>query len=313
LAERLPSSAIRVSAHSKSPAIEVSGLTKRYGATTAVENLSFTASHGRITGFLGPNGAGKTTTLRALLGLITPTSGMVGIDGRSYAEIADPARTVGASLDSRFHPGRSGRGHLRALAIAAGVARSRVEDLLTAVDLQPAGNRPVGTYSLGMRQRLGLAAALLGDPQILILDEPANGLDPQGIRWLRDLLRSLAGEGRAILMSSHVLAEVARTVDDVVIISKGRSMLQAPLHTVMAERADVRVEGPDAAKLGVLLSAEGAVVTNEPMGAIVVRGRTREQIGTTIAANQLVITELAPTGSSLEEIFLEITGTQDGD
>jgi ABC-2 type transport system ATP-binding protein len=291
----------------------VSGLTKRYGATTAVENLSFTASYGRITGFLGPNGAGKTTTLRALLGLIAPTSGMVGIDGRSYAEIADPARTVGASLDSRSHPGRSGRSHLRALAIAAGVARSRVEELLGVVDLLPAANRPAGTYSLGMRQRLGLAAALLGDPRILILDEPANGLDPQGIRWLRDLLRSLAGEGRAILVSSHVLAEVARTVDDVVIISKGRSMLQAPLHTVMAERADVRVEGPDAAKLGTLLSAEGAEVTNEPMGVIVVRGRTREQIGTTIAANQLVITELAPTGSSLEEIFLEITGTQDGD
>lgn len=294
-------------------AIEVSGLTKRFGTTVAVEDLSFTASYGRITGFLGPNGAGKTTTLRMLLGLITPTSGMAGIDGRSYAEITDPVRMVGASLDSRFHPGRSGRNHLRVLALAAGVSNSRVEELLGAVHLMPAANRRVGTYSFGMRQRLGLAAALLGDPQVLILDEPANGLDPQGIRWLRDLLRSLASKGCAILLSSHVLAEVASTVDDIVVISDGRSVLQAPLHTLIAERIDVRVEGPDTARLAELLRAEGAEITAEAAGAIIVRGRTREQIGSTIAANKLVITELAPTGFSLEEIFLELTGRTDSE
>ena len=293
-------------------AIDVSDLTKRFGKTVAVDDLSFSVSYGRITGFLGPNGAGKTTTLRALLGLITPTSGTAAIDGHTYAELNDPVRVVGASLEARFHPGRTGRSHLRALAIAAGVSRGRVEELLALVDLLPAAGRRVGGYSLGMRQRLGLAAALLGDPKVLVLDEPANGLDPQGIRWLRDLLRSYAAKGCAVVISSHVLAEVAQTVDDVVVIRNGRSVLQSPLDQMLAQRADVRVEGPDARQLAELLRAEGVQVSVEPGGAVVVRGRSRDQIGATIAQNQLVITELMPTGSSLEEIFLDLTGTSNG-
>ena len=212
------------------PAIDVAGLSKRFGPAVAVRDLSFTVSYGRITGFLGPNGAGKTTTLRALLGLVRPDAGRALIAGRRYSELASPVGTVGALLDAgAVHPGRTGRDHLRVLARAAGVPVDRADHLLAQVGLAPAARQRAGGYSLGMRQRLGLAAALLGDPRILVLDEPANGLDPQGIRWLRDLLRSLAAEGRSILVSSHILAEVAQTVDDVVVISGGRSVAQAPL------------------------------------------------------------------------------------
>ena len=224
-------------------AIEVAGLSKHYGATAAMEDLSFTVAYGRITGFLGPNGAGKTTTLRALLGLISPTSGTVTIDGCPYAQLPDPVRAVGALLDGgAMHPGRTGRGHLRVLARAAGVPDRRAETLLSLVGLQAAAGRRAGDYSLGMRQRLGLAAALLGDPRVLVLDEPANGLDPQGIRWLRDLLTSLAGEGRAILVSSHALAEIAQTVDDVVVIRGGRSVVQQPLEQLLAQHAGSSLE-----------------------------------------------------------------------
>jgi ABC-2 type transport system ATP-binding protein len=216
------------------PAIEVAGLSKRFGKAVAVQDLSFTVSYGRITGFLGPNGAGKTTTLRALLGLLTPDAGTARIAGRRYTELSDPVGTVGALLDAgAVHPGRTGRDHLRVLATAAGVRGSRADELLATVGLAHAARRRTGSYSLGMRQRLGLAAALLGDPRVLVLDEPANGLDPQGIRWLRDLLRSLAAEGRSILVSSHLLAEVAQTVDDIVVISGGRSVVQAPLRQLL--------------------------------------------------------------------------------
>jgi ABC-2 type transport system ATP-binding protein len=212
------------------PAIEVAGLTKRFGRTVAVSDLSFTVSYGRITGFLGPNGAGKTTTLRALLGLIRPDAGNATIAGRRYRDLTNPVCMVGALLDAAaVHPGRSGRDHLRVLAAAAGIGDSTVDRLLERVGLAHAARQRAGDYSLGMRQRLGLAAVLLGDPGVLVLDEPANGLDPQGIRWLRDQLRSLAAEGRAVLVSSHVLAEVAQTAHDVVIISGGRSVEQAPL------------------------------------------------------------------------------------
>ena len=217
------------------PAIDVAGLSKRFGSAVAVRDLSFTVSYGRITGFLGPNGAGKTTTLRALLGLVRPDAGRALIAGRRYSELASPVGTVGALLDAgAVHPGRTGRDHLRVLATAAGVPGHRADELLATVGLAHAARQRAGGYSLGMRQRLGLAAALLGDPRVLVLDEPANGLDPQGIRWLRDLLRSLAAEGRSVLVSSHVLAEVAQTVDDVVVISGGRSVAQAPLHQLLA-------------------------------------------------------------------------------
>jgi ABC-2 type transport system ATP-binding protein len=205
------------------PVLRVSDLTKRYGDTVAVEALTFALAPGTITGFLGPNGAGKTTTLRLLLGLAEPTAGEALIFGHHYRELENPMHRVGAVLESSdFDPGRSGRNHLRALALATDIAFDRVEELLALVELQAAADRPVRTYSLGMRQRLGLAGALLGDPDLLLLDEPANGLDPAGVRWLRDFLRQFAAQGRTVLISSHVLAEVAQTVDAVMIINRGR-------------------------------------------------------------------------------------------
>src|SRR3954469_9260018 len=216
-------------------AIEVSGLTKHFGAVVAVDDLSFTVDEGHVVGFLGPNGAGKTTTLRMLLGLVRPSAGAAPVLGQPFVPLTHPIRTVGAVLDGgMLHPGRNGRNHLRTLAKAAGVGTQRVNELLELVALKDAAKRRAGGYSLGMRQRLGLAAALLGDPRVLVLDEPANGLDPQGIRWLRDFLKKLGGEGRAILVSSHVLAEVAQTADDVVVINRGRSVKQGPLEEIMA-------------------------------------------------------------------------------
>jgi len=210
--------------------ITIDGLTKRYGAATAVDRLTFQVEPGLVTAFLGPNGAGKTTTLRMLLGLVTPTAGRALVDGRRYAELGDPRRVVGAVLEATgFHPGRRGRDHLRILAEAGGIARARVEEVLERVGLAEAAGRRVGGYSLGMRQRLGLAAALLGDPGVLILDEPANGLDPAGMAELRELLRELAAEGRTVLMSSHVLSEVAQTVDRVVVIADGTLRWSGPL------------------------------------------------------------------------------------
>ena len=294
-------------------AIEVSGLTKRFGPVLAVDDLSFTADAGRVVGFLGPNGAGKTTTLRMLLGLVNPTEGAATINGSRYVQLKDPVHTVGAVLDGgMLHPGRSGRNHLKALAKAAKVPDRRIEELLELVALKDAAKRRAGGYSLGMRQRLGLAAALLGDPQVLVLDEPANGLDPQGIRWLRDFLRTLAKEGRAILVSSHGLAEVAQTADDVVVINKGRSVAQAPLAEIMARSGGgMRVIGPDVRKLGDILHAQGADVAGD-RAEILVRDRSGEEIGRVIAEHQLVIAELSPIGSSLEEVFLELTEAEGG-
>jgi ABC-2 type transport system ATP-binding protein len=210
--------------------ITIDGLGKRFGDVLAVDNLSFEVDRGTVVGFLGPNGAGKTTTLRMLLGLVTPTAGSATIDGQPYRELADPVRHVGAVLEAAgFHPGRSARNHLRVVATAAGLPLERADQVLAQVGLADAARRRVGGFSLGMRQRLGLAAALLGDPQVLILDEPANGLDPEGIRWLRGFLRQLADQGRTVLVSSHVLAEVAQTVDQVVIIARGRLVAQSSL------------------------------------------------------------------------------------
>ena len=294
-------------------AIEVHGLTKRFGPVLAVDQLSFTADEGRVVGFLGPNGAGKTTTLRMLLGLVNPTAGNATVHGKAYGQLDDPVHTVGAVLDGgMLHPGRSGRNHLKALAKAAGIADARVEELLELVALKDAGNRRAGGYSLGMRQRLGLAAALLGDPRVLVLDEPANGLDPQGIRWLRDFLRTLAAEGRAVLVSSHVLAEVSQTADDVVVIARGRSVAQATLQEIMARSgSSMRVRGPDVARLEELLTGQGAKVTGDRQ-EILVHERSGEDIGRVVAEHQLVISELSPAGASLEEIFFELTDAQGG-
>ncbi len=289
--------------------IEVEGLTKRYGSTLAVDDLSFSVPAGTITGFLGPNGAGKSTTMRAILGLVHPTAGTTTVLGTPYRNLDEPTRRVGALLETfDAHPGRSGRNHLRVLAVAGGIPRSRVDEVLTMVDMASAGRRRVKGYSLGMRQRLGLAAALLGDPEVLVLDEPANGLDPQGIRWLRDFLRSLASEGRTILISSHVLSEVAQTVDDVVIVHRGRLVQHAAMAEVEAMAAgSTTVRSPAAERLADLLAAanHGAQVVGDDR---LVVNAPPERVGEIAAANGVVLHELTVERASLEEIFLELTG-----
>ena len=289
--------------------IEVEGLTKRYGATLAVDDLSFSVAPGTVTGFLGPNGAGKSTTLRAILGLVMPTSGRTAVLGLPYRQLDRPVQRVGAVLETfDAHPGRSGRNHLRVLAAAGGVPRSRVEEVLALVDLTGAARRRVKGYSLGMRQRLGLAAALLGDPEVLVLDEPANGLDPQGMRWLRDFLRSLAGEGRTILISSHVLAEVAQTVDEVVIIHRGKLIRHAAMAEVEALAAGTTtVRSPDADRLATLLAREQLEARSVGDGRLEVAA-TPERIGEIAAANGVVLHELSAARATLEEVFLELTG-----
>jgi ABC-2 type transport system ATP-binding protein len=288
--------------------IEVENLSKRFGKVQAVAGLSFRVEPGTITGFLGPNGAGKSTTLRSILALVHPDEGTTTVLGRPYRELDRPLHRVGAVLEaSEVHPGRSGRNHLRVLAAAAGLPRSRVDEVLGLVELSKGAKRRVKGYSLGMRQRLGLAAALLGDPEVLVLDEPANGLDPAGIRWLRDLLRSLAAEGRTILVSSHVLAEVAQTADRVVIIHRGQLVRQASIAEVLAEaHGDTRVRTPDGQRLHALLSAEGAKVS-EADGAFLV-DLPPERVGELAAANGIVLHELAVEKATLEEVFLELTG-----
>jgi ABC-2 type transport system ATP-binding protein len=290
-------------------AISVQGLTKRFGDVLAVDRLDFDVAPGTVTGFLGPNGAGKTTTLRMLLGLVAPTSGTATIDGRPYRELADPVRRVGAVLEaSGFHPGRSARDHLRVLATAAGPA-PRVDEVLEQTGLAAAARRRVGGFSLGMRQRLGLAAALLGDPDVLVLDEPANGLDPEGVHWLRGLVRGLADQGRTVLVSSHLLAEVAQTVDQVVIIDRGRLVAQSTLAalTAGADRT-VRVRTAQPEALRDLLVARGATVTLDATDQLLVGGATAEQVGQAAAAGGVVLHEMRFERSNLEDVFLELTG-----
>jgi ABC-2 type transport system ATP-binding protein len=292
--------------------IEVEGLRKRFGDVRAVDDLSFRAAPGAVTGFLGPNGAGKSTTLRSILGLVHPDSGSARVLGRRYRDLDRPTERVGAILEaSEIHPGRSGRNHLRVLARAAGVPRSRVEEVLRLVELEGAARRRAGGYSLGMRQRLGLATALLGDPEVLIADEPANGLDPQGIRWLRDFLRSLAAEGRTVLVSSHVLAEVAQTADEIVIINRGRLVVQGPIAEVVARAAGgTRVRSPDAERLRGLLAGEGAPAVDGGDGALVV-DLPAERVGEIAAANGVVLHELVAERASLEDVFLQLTGGEE--
>jgi len=289
--------------------IEVEGLTKRYGSTLAVDDLSFTVSPGTVTGFLGPNGAGKSTTMRAILGLVHPTAGSTAVLGVPYRVLDWPVKQVGALLETfDAHPGRSGRNHLRVLAVAGQIPRSRADEVLDLVELGSAGRRRVKGYSLGMRQRLGLAAALLGDPEVLVLDEPANGLDPQGVRWLRDFLRSLASEGRTILVSSHVLAEVAQTVHEVVIIHRGRLVRHAAMADVesMAAGATI-VRSPDAPRLGSLLADAGVEVQAHGDGRLAVSAEP-ERVGELAAAHGVVLHELVAQRATLEEVFLELTG-----
>jgi ABC-2 type transport system ATP-binding protein len=290
------------------PVVRAEALTKRFGQLTAVDDLSFALEAGTITGFLGPNGAGKTTTLRMLLGLAAPSRGRALIFDRPYREIQNPALRIGAVLEATdFHPGRSGRNHLRTLALAVGIADSRVDEVLRVVELDRAANRRVKGYSLGMRQRLGLAAALLGDPELLVLDEPANGLDPEGVRWLRDFLRTFAREGHTVLVSSHVLAEMAQTVDHVLIINDGRLVREARLDELTATvGGSVRVRSPQGAQLQEALARAG-IETIERDGALIAHGTTAERVGELAAANGIVLHELVVEESSLEEIFLELT------
>lgn len=295
--------------------ITIEGLTKRFGrgaaALTAVDDLSFSVAPGRVTGFLGPNGAGKTTTLRCLLGLVRPTAGQARFDGLAYQELDHPSQTVGASLEATgFYPGRKARDHVRVVAQAAGIGPQRVDEVLSQVGLTGAEDRRVGEYSLGMRQRLTLAVALLGEPQYLILDEPANGLDPQGIAWLRGFLRYLAGSGRTVLISSHVLAEIEQTADDVVIITSGRLVAAAPLEQLRgaATARVVEVVSPAAEQLIAALRAEApdAVVSNDgPL--LQVRGADAAQVGGIAFRAGVELHGLTERNADLEQLFLELT------
>jgi ABC-2 type transport system ATP-binding protein len=286
-------------------------LTKRYGSTTAVDDLSFSIPAGKITGFLGPNGAGKTTTLRTLLGLVHPTQGEAHVDGVPYVRLRDPLRTVGAVLEAdSFHPGRSGRNHLRVLAAAAGLPAARVHEVLEEVELAGAARRRVGGYSLGMRQRLSVAGALLGQPRSLVLDEPANGLDPEGIRWLRDFLRAFAEGGGTVFISSHVLAEIAQIADEVVIIHRGRLVAHEPLGALTARAAGgAVVRTPDAQRLREGLAAAG-IETSELGNEELRVAAPPERVGEVAAAAGIVLHELRGGGATLEEVFLELTAEQ---
>jgi ABC-2 type transport system ATP-binding protein len=293
-------------------AIELNGLTKRFGAVTAVDNLTLELGTGTVTGFLGPNGAGKTTTLRVLLGLVAPTAGTATFAGRRYVELDEPARQVGAVLEaSSFHPGRRAIDHLRILASAVGLPAQRANEALAQVAMTEHAHRRVGGFSLGMRQRLGLAAALLGEPSVLILDEPANGLDPEGVHWLRTFLRSQADAGRTVVVSSHLLAEVAQTVDHVVILDKGRLVTNAPLAELTARsRSAVILRTPDADRLRAELTRRGIDAAVSGPQQITVTGTTPEVVGRVIGTIGLVIYEMRLEEPNLEEVFFALTNTE---
>jgi ABC-2 type transport system ATP-binding protein len=286
--------------------IEIAGLSKQFGAVTAVDDLSFTVEPGRVTGFLGPNGAGKTTTLRVLLGLVRATSGTATFDGRRYHDLDRPLETVGAALDANFHPGRTARDHLKVYATAAGIAGSRVPAVLEQVGMSEFADRRVGGYSLGMRQRLALAYTLLGDPGVFVLDEPVNGLDPEGIKWIRGFMRSLAHEGRTVLVSSHLLSEVQQSVDDIVIISRGRLVKSGPLSSLEGESAAATiVDSPDRRALAAALDAAGMEYTEDGEGLIVAEpdpGR----VGHAAFVGGVELNALHARRSGLEESFLAL-------
>ncbi len=292
-------------------AIEIRGLSRRFGSVQAVRDLTFEVNAGRVTGFIGPNGAGKSTTLRMLLGLVHPDSGEGTFDGRSYGELERPSTHVGAVLeDASFHPGRSGRNHLRVLAAAGDHPEARVDEVLELVELSGAGRRRVKGYSMGMRQRLAIAAALLGDPEVLILDEPTNGLDPPGIRWVRDLLRAESARGRAVLVSSHLLSELALSADDVVVISSGGLRASGPLNEVLGGdggESATRVRSGEPERLAAVLSNGGRLVERLGADTIVAPGMTPDEVGLLAAREGIPLRELAATGRSLEDAFLDLT------
>ena len=291
-------------------AIEVESLSKRFGSLRAVDGLSFSVEYGSVVGFVGPNGAGKTTTLRSIVGHVRPDSGRALVAGRTYRDLVDPLGTVGAVLEAgALHPGRSGRNHLRILARQSGISMRRVDELIQTVGLDAAAGRRVSGYSLGMRQRLALAAALLGDPAILLLDEPANGLDPEGIRWLREFLRSLASEGRAVLVSSHGLAELALTVNKVVVIGHGRLITQRPL-TELAEIAGgptVRIRVPEPERLAGLLTKQGYQVLGRDGDTLTIGGDDARAVSRLAFRNGIDVDLLTVEEPSLEEAYFRLT------
>jgi ABC-2 type transport system ATP-binding protein len=290
--------------------IEVQGLTKRYRDTVAVDDLTFTVGAGRVTGFIGPNGAGKSTTMRVILGLHAATAGRALVGGRPYVHEPYPLRVVGALLDaSATHPGRRARDHLRWMAESNGLARSRVAEVLELVGLGSAGTRRTGTFSLGMAQRLGIAAAMLGDPPILILDEPVNGLDPEGIVWIRGFLRSLAAEGRAVFVSSHLMSELQDTADHLVVIGRGRLVADTTVADLLGSASDrtVGLRTPDPAAVMTVLANAGAVVTSTGPDAVTVGGLGAERIAALAASHGLPLYELTPHRATLEEAYLQLT------
>ena len=294
--------------------IEARGLTKHYGAKKAVDDVSFTIRPGKVTGFLGPNGAGKSTSMRLMVGLDRPTSGTVTVNGSRYRDLSAPLAEVGVLLDAKgVHPGRSAKSHLRALAATHGIPETRVNEVIEMTGLEAVANKRVGGFSLGMGQRLGIAAALLGDPKVLILDEPVNGLDPDGVLWVRNLLRGLAAQGRTVLLSSHLMSEMAQTADHVIVLGRGRVVADAPIGDFLAGGGTrVTVRSPGAAQLASLVMSSGQGIELEPLDrgdgeGFTATGIEASAIGDIAAVNGIALHELTPVGTSLEDAYLSLT------
>ena len=291
--------------------IEVDNLVKRFGPVTAVDGLTFAVRPGHVTGFLGPNGAGKTTTMRVILGLDAPTSGRVTVNRQSYADLVRPLHQVGALLDAgALHPGRTAAAHLTSIARSNGIGRRRVAEMLRLTGLEPVAGRRLHGFSLGMKQRLGIAAALLGDPPVLIFDEPVNGLDTEGIAWIRQFLRALAAEGRTVLVSSHLMSEMAQTADRLIVIGRGRLIADTTTAELIqsSQRQDVLLRTPRAAEMAELLTARGAAVSREDDGALAVTGLDAPAIGDLAASRGIAVHALIPRSASLEDAYLDLTG-----
>ena len=290
--------------------IEAKGLTKRFGAKLAVDQLGFSVRPGVVTGFLGPNGSGKSTTMRMVMGLDHPNAGVVTVNGRPYHDLPWPLHEVGALLEAKaIHPGRRARAHLQMLAEANGIPLRRVDEVLELVGLSSVAGQRAGKFSLGMSQRLGIAAAMIGDPGVLLFDEPVNGLDPDGIRWVRNLLKRLAGEGRTVFVSSHLMSEMALTADEVIIIGRGRLIAQLAVEELLAKSSQrfVRVRSPEVATLRAAIEQDGATAVLEDDGSLTVRGTDEAHIGELAASRSIVLHELSPQSASLEEAFMELT------
>ncbi|MFC8382670.1 MULTISPECIES: ABC transporter ATP-binding protein [unclassified Nocardia] len=291
--------------------IELKGLTKQFGQTVAVQDLTFTVRPGLVTGFLGPNGAGKSTTMRMILGLDKPTAGSALIDGKQYQQLERPLTQVGALLDAKWvHPNRSARAHLEWLAASNDIPKSRVEEVLRLVGLSEVANKNAGGFSLGMSQRLGLAGALLGDPKVLLFDEPVNGLDPEGILWIRRFMQRLAAEGRTVLVSSHLLSEMSQTAEQLIVIGRGQLMFDGTTQEFIdrASEQSVRVRSPQLDQLRSLLTSHGMTVKEDGDAALIVAGVTSDEVGKVAGTNNVTLYELAPQQASLEEAFMRMTG-----